>query len=134
MKAFFDTNILVYAATSDVKKRQAADCLGRGGIISVQVLNEFVHVARRKLRRDWPLIELAIGIFRVSLDGIVPVTLDTHTHAVSFAREHSLAFYDSLIVAAAIEAGCDTLFTEDMQHGRKFGGLTIVNPFTESAA
>ncbi len=134
MKAFFDTNILVYAATSDTKKRQAAYCLGVGGIISVQVLNEFVHVARRKLRHDWPQIELALGIFRASLDGIVPVTLDTHTDAVSFAREHSLAFYDALIVAAAIEAGCDTLFTEDMQHGRKFGGLTIVNPFMESAA
>lgn len=133
MKAFFDTNILVYAATSDEKKRQAAYCLGRGGIISVQVLNEFVHVARRKLRHDWPQIELALGIFRASLDSIVPVTLDTHTYAVLFAREHGLSFYDALIVAAAIEAGCDTLFTEDMQHGRKFGGLTIVNPFTGSA-
>jgi predicted nucleic acid-binding protein len=134
VKAFFDTNILVYAATSDAKKRQAADCLGRGGTISVQVLNEFVHVARRKLRHDWPQIELALGIFRASLDDIVPVTIDTHTCAVSFARDHGLSIYDALIVAAAIEAGCDTLFTEDLQHGRKFGGLTIVNPFTKSAA
>ncbi|TMJ22041.1 MAG: PIN domain-containing protein [Alphaproteobacteria bacterium] len=45
------------------------------------------------------------------------------------ARDHGLAFYDALIVAAALEAGCDTLFTEDMQHGRKFGSLTIINPF-----
>jgi len=45
VKAFFDTNILVYAATSDAKKRQAVDCLGHGGTISIQVLNEFVHVA-----------------------------------------------------------------------------------------
>ena len=51
---------------------------------------------------------------------------------MSLAREHGLSFYDALIVAAAIEAGCDTLFTEDMQHGRKFAGLTIVNPFSES--
>ncbi len=134
MKAFFDTNVLVYAATSDAKKRRAADCLDRGGIISVQVLNEFVHVAHRKLRHDWPLIELALGLFRSSLDDVVSVTLDTHTYAVSLAREHGLPFYDALIVAAAIEAGCDTLFTEDLQHGRKFGGLTIVNPFAESAA
>ena len=134
MRAFFDTNILVYAATSDAKKRQAADCLACSGIISVQVLNEFVHVARRKLRHDWPQIELALGLFRASLDEIVPVTLDTHTSAVSFAREHGLSFYDALIVAAAIEAGCDTLFTEELQHGRKFGSLTIVNPFTKSAA
>jgi predicted nucleic acid-binding protein len=133
VKAFFDTNILVYAATSDAKKRQAADCLGRGGTISVQVLNEFVQVARRKLRLDWPQIELALGLFRASLGDIVPVTLDTHTCAVLLAREHGMPFYDALIAAAAIEAGCDTLYTEDMQHGRKFGGLTIVNPFAESA-
>jgi predicted nucleic acid-binding protein len=48
VKAFFDTNILVYTATSDARKPQAVDCLGRGGVVSVQVLNEFVHVARRK--------------------------------------------------------------------------------------
>ena len=133
MKAFFDTNILVYAATSDPKKQLAADCLGRGGVASVQVLNEFVHVARRKLRHDWPQIEFALGLFRASLDDIVPVTLNTHTGAVVLAREQGLSFYDALIVAAAIEAGCDTLFSEDMQHGRTLGGLAIVNPFLPSA-
>ncbi len=133
MKAFFDTNVLVYTATSDAKKQRAVDCLGRGGCASVQVLNEFAHVARRKLRHDWPQIELALGLFRASLADVVPVTLDTHTSAVSLAREHGLSFYDALIVAAAIEAGCDTLFSEDMQHGRAIGGLVIVNPFLESA-
>ncbi len=129
MKAFFDTNILVYAATSDAKKQRAADCLRRGGIASVQVLNEFAHVARRKLRHDWPRIEFALGLFRTSLDDVVPVTLNTHTGALALARDHGLAFYDALIVAAALEAGCDTLFTEDLQHNRKFGRLAIVNPF-----
>ena len=133
MKAFFDTNILVYAATSDAKKQRAADCLRRGGVASVQVLNEFVHVARRKLRHDWPQIEFALGLFRASLDDVVPVTLNTHTGAVTLAREHGLSFYDALIVAAAFEAGCDTLFSEDMQHGRTIGGLTIVNPFLQGA-
>jgi predicted nucleic acid-binding protein len=131
VKAFFDTNILVYTATSDAKKRWAAHCLRRGGCASVQVLNEFVYVARRKLRHDWPQIEFALGLFRASLDDVVPVTLNTHTGAVSLARDHGLAFYDALIVAAAIEAGCDTLFSEDMQHGRTIGGLAIVNPFLE---
>jgi predicted nucleic acid-binding protein len=132
VKAFFDTNILVYTATSDSKKHLAADCLGRGGIASVQVLNEFVHVARRKLRHDWPQIEFALGLFRASLDDIMPITLMTHTAAVSLAREHGLSFYDALIVASAVEAGCDILYSEDMQHGRTFGGLGIVNPFLES--
>jgi predicted nucleic acid-binding protein len=62
------------------------------------------------------------------------ISLSTHQAAVALARDHNIAFYDALIVAAAQEAGCDTLFTEDMQHGRKFGGLTIVNPFLESAS
>jgi predicted nucleic acid-binding protein len=133
VRAFFDSNILVYTATSDAKKQRAADCLRRGGLASVQVLNEFVHVARRKLRHDWPLIEHALGLFRASLEDIVPVTLNTHTVALSLAREHGLSFFDALIVAAAIEAGCDTLYSEDLQHGRTIGGLAIVNPFLEGA-
>ena len=63
----------------------------------------------------------------------MPLTAVTHETALELARDHGLAFYDALIVAAAIEAGCDTLFSEDMQHGRVIGGLTIVNPFLESA-
>lgn len=133
MKAFFDTNILVYTATSDARKQKAVDCLCRGGVVSTQVLNEFVHVARRKLRHEWPQIELALGLIRASLDDVLPVTLNTHTGAVSLAREHNMPFYDALIVAAAMEAGCDTLFSEDMQHGRTVGGLAIVNPFLDSA-
>ena len=133
MKAFFDTNILVYTATSDAKKPQALDCLRRGGIVSVQVLNEFVHVARRKLRHDWPQIERALRLFRASLDGVVPLTLDIHSSAVVLARDDGLAFYDALIATSAIKAGCDTLFSEDMQHGRRFGSLVVVNPFREGA-
>ena len=133
MKAFFDTNILVYTATSDARKQKAVDCLSRGGVVSTQVLNEFVHVARRKLRHEWPQIELALGLFRASVDDVLPVTLNTHTGAVFLAREHNMPFHDALIVAAAMEAGCDTLFSEDMQHGRTVGGLAIVNPFLDSA-
>ena len=133
MKAFFDTNILIYTATSDAKRQQAADCLSRGGVASVQVLNEFVHVAR-ELRHEWPQIELALGLFRTAFDDVLPITLNTHDAALALARDHGLAFYDALIVASAIEAGCDTLFTEDMQHDRTFGRLAIVNPFLESAA
>ncbi|MCK1392087.1 PIN domain-containing protein [Bradyrhizobium sp. 1] len=132
MKAFFDSNILIYTATSDPRKQQATACLSDGGYASVQVLNEFVHVARRKLRKDWPVIELALVQFRVSLIDIVPITLNTHASAVALARSHNFSFYDALIVAAAIEAGCDTLYSEDMQHGRSIDGLTIINPFLGS--
>lgn len=133
MKAFFDTNILVYAATSDAKKQRAADCLRERGIASVQVLNEFVHVARRKLRHEWPQIELALGLFRNALDDVVPVTMSTHAAAVGLARDHGLSFYDALIVAAASEAGCDVLYSKDLQHGRTFGKVSIVNPFLDAA-
>jgi predicted nucleic acid-binding protein len=134
VKAFFDTNILVYAATSDRRKLKAAACLSHGGVASVQVLNEFVHVARRKFRTDWPQIEFALLQFRSSLEDILPITPQTHDSAVVLARDHGLAFYDALIVAAALEAGCDTLFSEDMQHGRNIGSLSIINPFLEGAA
>jgi len=134
VKPFFDTNILVYAATSDPKKQRAVDCLGRGGAASVQVLNEFVHVARRKFDHDWPRIETALAHFRNTFDKVVPLTLTTHASAVALARDHRLAFYDALIVAAALEAGCDTLYSEDMQHGRTIGTLRIENPFVERAS
>jgi predicted nucleic acid-binding protein len=133
VKAFFDTNVLVYTATSEAKKQKAVDCLRRGGVASVQVLNEFVHVAHWKLRHDWPQIELALGLFRASLDDVVPVTLTTHENAVALARDHRLAFHDAVIVASAIEAGCDILYSEDMQHGRSIGGLSLVNPFLGSS-
>ena len=61
------------------------------------------------------------------------LTLELRAAARALAEDHQLSFYDAPIVAAAIEAGCDRLFTEDMQHGRKFGSLTIVDPFIESA-
>jgi predicted nucleic acid-binding protein len=66
-------------------------------------------------------------------DPPLALTLDLHTAARALAEDHRLSFYDALIVASAIEAGCDIVYSEDMQHGRKFGSLTIVNPFLESA-
>ncbi|WP_022724156.1 PIN domain-containing protein [Rhodopseudomonas sp. B29] len=131
MKAFFDTDILVYTTTTDPRQRRAAACLDSGRVVSVQVLNEFVHVARRKLQRDWPSIETALAQFRAAVDEVLPITLDTHVAAVTLARDHHIQFYDALIVAAALEAGCDTLYSEDMQHGRRIGALRIEDPFID---
>jgi predicted nucleic acid-binding protein len=69
-----------------------------------------------------------------TVDPPLALTLDLHTAARALAEDHRLSFYDALIVAAALEAGCDTLFSEDLQHGRTIGGLAILNPFVESAA
>jgi predicted nucleic acid-binding protein len=131
--AFFDTNVLIYTVTSDHRKIRARQVLLEGGVISAQVLNEFTNAALKKLRKGWPDIERAIADFRAAFETILPVTGETHAAAVTLARDHGLAFYDALIVAAALEAGCDTLYSEDLQHGRAFGALKIVDPFREPA-
>ena len=129
MSPFFDTSILVYAFLGTEKRGPAIDVLADGGVISVQVLNEFVNVARKKRRRGWAEIEEALEVIREQLPDIVFLTTATHEAAMSLARDHGVSFYDALIVAAAIEAGCDVLYSEDMQDGRAFGKLTVRNPF-----
>lgn len=133
MSAFFDSNILIYAYSTDPRRQRALTTIAGGGVISAQVLNEFTNVLRKKQKQDWPVIEAAVQSLRFRFPDIVPLTSETHTAALALARDHILAFYDALIVAAAIEAGCDTLYSEDLQHGRSIGGLSIVNPFLGSA-
>ena len=133
MSAFFDTNILVYAQQTGGKADRARTLIAGGGKLSVQVLNEFTAVSRRKQRRDWHEIAEAISDVLTVTDPPLALTLELHVAARVFAEDHRLSFYDALIVASAIEAGCDILYSEDMQHGRSIGGLAIVNPFLESA-
>lgn len=132
MSAFFDTNILVYAQQTGGKAERARALFAGGGRLSLQVLNEFTAVSRRKQRRDWSAIAEAIDDVLTVVDPPLALTHEVHTTARALAEDHGLSFYDALIVASAIEAGCDTLFTEDIQHGRSIGGLTIVNPFLEN--
>jgi len=127
--AFFDTNILIYAQQQGEKAEKARALLAEGGKISVQVLNEFVAVAYRKLAKNWSEIEAALADVLDLLDPPAPLTLELHQAARALARDHGLSFYDALIVAAALAAGCEALFSEDLQDGRSFGGLKIVNPF-----
>jgi predicted nucleic acid-binding protein len=95
----------------------------------VQVLNEFANVAHRKRRRTWPEVEAALAVIRARFPNARSLTEDGHAQAVALARDERVSFYDALIVAAALEAGCETLYSEDLQAGRKFGALTVVNPF-----
>ena len=129
MTAFFDTNVLVYTITDDARGNVARSRLSNGGVVSVQVLNEFARVARKKLGLDWAIVEAALAELRALVDDVRPVALSTHEFALSFARRDGFDIYDALILAAALEAGCETLFSEDFQHGRRFGDLTVVNPF-----
>ena len=129
MRAFIDTNVLIYAQGVGPKSQTARRAILSGGVISVQVLNEFVDVLRRKLRFEWEVIAEALGDVRAALDPVRPIGIETHTSAVALARARGFRFYDALILASALEAGCHTLLTEDLQAGRKVDGLTIVNPF-----
>jgi len=129
VSVFFDTNILVYAQQNGAKADKARALLAAGGVLSVQVLNEFAAVARRKLAKEWDEIGEAIEDALALVDPPLPLTVTLHATARAIARDHGLGFYDALIMAAALDAGCDTLFSEDLQHGGAFGTLRVVNPF-----
>ncbi len=130
-KPFFDTNVLVYALAHDERRTPVAEALlDNGGVISVQVLNELVAVGRRKLGKEWSEIEEALGAIRALCDRALPVTIETHEAALRLAGRYGFRIYDALIVAAAVEAGCDTLYTEDLQAGQVIDGqLVVTNPF-----
>ncbi len=133
---FVDTNVLVYLISADAKKAARAEQVLAGRVtLSVQVLNEFANVARRKAGKAgmaWPVLTQLLADIRQFAD-VRPLTLATHETALTLAARYQLAWYDALIAAAALEAGCDTLLSEDFQNGQILEGLekrlTIRNPF-----
>jgi predicted nucleic acid-binding protein len=127
---FFNTNVVLYLLSADAAKAdRAEELLAIGGVISVQVLNEFAAVASRKLGMSWPEIREVLAQVRVVCP-VEPMSVDTHDKAVQVAERYGLSTYDALIVAAALLAGCTTLYSEDMQDGLVIERqLTIRNPF-----
>lgn len=130
-KAFFDTNVLVYAIVeNDPRKIRARELLAVGGTISVQVLNEFVSVVRRKGKMPWDDVRATLQWILLLCPEVVTVTIKTHEMAVGIAERYGYRIYDSLIVASAIEAKCELLYSEDLQDGQVIAQrLTIRNPF-----
>jgi predicted nucleic acid-binding protein len=128
--SFFDSNVLLYFASSDPAKAARAEQVMRpGGVISVQVLNEIASVARRKMKLSWAETHDVLGLVRAQFQ-VEPLTIETHELGVELAERHRLSIYDSTIVASAILAECDTLLSEDMHDGLVVDGrLTIRNPF-----
>jgi len=127
---FFDSNVLLYLASGDLAKADKAEAaIAGGGSISVQVLNEITNAARRKMRMSWA----DTHIFLTALRGLLtvhPVTLETHETGLELAERYSFSTYDAMIAASALHAGCDILWSEDMQHAMTLDeGLRIVNPF-----
>ena len=132
-KPFLDTNVLVYAfSTSDRRGETAKKLLAQGGVVSVQVLNEFVNVSRGKLRRDWDAIGQSLQAMREFLDAPASLTDETHRLAFDLSRRYGFAIYDSLILSAARLAGCGIVYTEDFQHGQVVEGVLVQNPFLDA--
>ena len=128
--AFVATNVVVYAFTrNDPRSAPARRLLEQGPQLNVQVLNEFVHVALRKLRMPWLEIHDALRIIRSFAAPPHPLTVSIHDAAVAIAERHRYRIYDALIIAAAIAAGCRTLYSEDLADGQTIRGVRIVNPF-----
>ena len=126
---FVDTNVLVYLLSADEQKADiSSSLLHRNAVISVQVLNELANVARRKCRLEWSeLHEFMSGIRRVCR--VVPLTSEIHEEGLTLAQRCQVSIYDAMIVAAAIQADCKTLYSEDLQSGMHFGSVRVLNPF-----
>jgi predicted nucleic acid-binding protein len=129
-KPFLDTSVVLYLLSEDVAKADRAEALlSQSGTVSVQVLNEAANVMTRKLRMDLDEISGFLTGVRHFCD-VVPLTIDTHDDALAIARRYGFSIYDSLIIAAAIAAKCEVLYSEDLQSVQQLGGhLTIINPF-----
>ena len=130
-RPFLDTNVVLYAfREGDSRSWKAEALLAEGGAISVQVLNEFVSVARRKLNKSWEEVGHALRILRVFFSEPAPVTVKTHDIAISIAKRYGYSIDDGLILASALETGCNIVYSEDLQDGQVIErNLTIRNPF-----
>lgn len=133
-RCFVDTNVLVYADSCDEPRKQriAIDLLRRLrfehlGVLSTQVLNEYIQVGLRKLGLTHAHIREQLHCYR-QLD-IAAVTPDTIDMALNLHQQHALSYWDALIVASAHISGCAVLLTEDMGHGEVLAGVKLLNPF-----
>ena len=136
-KFFLDTNIFVYTfdSSSPDKQRKArqlvADALtSQQGVISFQVVQEFLNVASRKFAKPLKLTDCQKYLEQVlaPLCEIFP-SIDLYKRALEIAEQSGYTFYDSLILEAALESRCKTLYSEDFQHQRVIQNMRIINPF-----
>ena len=129
-KCFADTNVAIYAVDADVAKREKAlAILATRPVISTQVVNEYLNVllTKRKLGRA-DANELARALMATC--DVAAVTPDITELAMNIGERYQISHWDTRIVAAALAAGCDTLYSEDLQDGQVFEGqLTVKNPF-----
>jgi predicted nucleic acid-binding protein len=136
MKIFLDTNVLIYWLDLGPRADQVEQLLAQDAVISVQVLNEFANVMRKK--RDMPfstINELVDTLLQTCAIG--DLTVRVHRGALELAARYKLSIYDANILSAAAEMGCAVVYSEDMHHGMSIkwpksigdGALSIKNPF-----
>jgi predicted nucleic acid-binding protein len=128
---FFDTNVLLYLLSRDTAKADRAEALlTKGGVISVQVLNEFASVALGKKALDFDELTEILSVIRAACS-VKPLEIETHELGLALAERYRFSVYDSLIVAAALRAGCSVLYSEDLRHSQRIERLAIRNPFAD---
>ena len=129
-RVFADTNIAVYMLGADPVKRRAAVAIMRANpVISVQVVNEFLSVAVNKIKLDRPMANRLAQILMRRCE-VQEMNIGTVQHAIDLGERYQLSHWDALIVSSALQAGCVTLCSEDMQHGQVFEGrVQVSNPF-----
>ncbi len=129
-ESFFDTSVVLYLLSEDDTKADTVETLlTDGGAVSVQVLNEFAVVATRKLGLSFAAVREVLDTVR-SFCVTRPVTEENHDRGLEIAERYGFSLYDSMIVGAALLAGCKTLYSEDLQHRQVIEGkLTVLNPF-----
>jgi predicted nucleic acid-binding protein len=137
VKAFLDTNILIYVYSQDetIKQQQAIACTQQEKVwISTQVLNETINVLRRKFLIELPKISDVVDELTQQLQ-IAIVSPKTIQNALILAQRYQYQYFDSLILASALEVGFNRLYSEDLQDGQIIDNeLTIINPFREKIA
>jgi predicted nucleic acid-binding protein len=133
-KAFFDTDILLYLLSADAQKADQAEAIvQQGGLTSVQVLNEVANVTLGKLAMPWREVNEILGLIR-ALCSIEPLTVETHDMGRRVAQRYKLSVYKAMVVASALLAGCEALYTEDIHDGLLVENqLQILNPFKPDA-
>ena len=127
---FFDTTVLLYLLSADATKaNRVEETLAAGATISAQVLNEFASVALRKLGMTVAEVRDALDPI-MAICNVLPVTVETHKRGLQVAERYRFSIYDALTIATALDAGCSTLYTENLQDGQVIEDtLTIRNPF-----
>lgn len=127
-----DTNIAIYALSTEAKADRAGELLRTCAFLSVQVLNEYANVGLRKRRDSYKVVEADLADLRNAVPLIVPIRNQANCNALKLAERYQLSFYDALMLAVAAEGGARTIYSEDMQHGLLVeGSLRVLDPFRE---